>query len=38
MKERIFINLAIDRKGQGELQGHMIFYMTVKSHGLALSL
>ena len=27
-KERIFIYLAIDPKGQGDLQGHMIFYMT----------
>ena len=29
-KERIFIYLAIDSKCQGDLQGHMIFYMTSK--------
>ena len=27
-KERICIDIAIDPKGQGDLQGHMIFYMT----------
>ena len=27
-KKGIFIYLAIDPKGQGDLQGHMIFYIT----------
>ena len=31
-KERIYIDLAIDPKCQGDLQGHMIIYMTSKSH------
>ena len=29
-KETIFIYLASDPKGQVDLQGHMIFYMTYK--------
>ena len=37
-KERIFIYLAIDPKCQGDLQGHMIFYMTSKLYGLSSSL
>ena len=37
-KERIFIYLAIDPKGQGDFQGHMIFYMTYKLYGLSRSL
>ena len=37
-KERIFIYLAIDPKGQVDLQGHMIFYMTYKLYGLSKSL
>ena len=37
-KERIFMNLAIDPKGQGDLQGHMIFNMTYKLYGLSRSL
>ena len=34
-KERIFIYLAIDPKGQCDLQGHMIFYLTYKLYGLS---
>ena len=30
VKERVIIYLVIDPKGQGDLQGHMIFYMTYK--------
>ena len=37
-KERIFIYLAIDPKCQGDLPGHMIFYMTSKLYGLSSSL
>ena len=37
-KKRIFIYLAIDPKGQGDLQGHMIFYITYKLYGLSRSL
>ena len=37
-KERIFIYLAIDLKCQGDLQGHMMFYMTSKLYGLSSSL
>ena len=37
-KERLFIYLAIDPKCQGDLQGHMIFYMTSKLYGLSRSL
>ena len=33
-----FINLAIGPKCQGDLQGHMIFYITAKSHGYPRSL
>ena len=33
IKERICINLSIEPKCQGDLQGHMIFYMTSKAHG-----
>ena len=36
--ERICIYLAIDPKGQRDLQCHMIFYMTSKSYGLPISL
>ena len=36
--ERIYIELADDPKCQGDLQGHMIFYMTSKSHGLPIPL
>ena len=32
-KKRICINLSIEPKCQGDLQGHMIFYMTSKSYG-----
>ena len=37
-KERICVYLVIDPKGQGDLQDHMIFYMTYKLHGLSWSL
>ena len=37
-KEIIYIDLALDHKGQVDLQGHMIFYMTSKSNGLPKSL
>ena len=37
-KERICIYLAIDPKGQRDLQCHMIFDMTSKSYGLPRSL
>ena len=37
-KERIFIYLAIDPKCQGDLQGHLLFYMTSKLYGLSSSL
>ena len=37
-RERIYIELADDPKCQGDLQGHMIFYMTSKSHGLPIPL
>ena len=37
-KERWFIYLAIDPKCQGDLQSHMIFYMTSKLYGLSRSL
>ena len=33
-KEIIYIDLDIDPKGQGDLQGHAIFDMTSKSLGL----
>ena len=34
-KERIFIYLTIDPKGQNDVQGHMIFLMTFKLNGLS---
>ena len=37
-KEKISIDFALDPKVQGDLQGHMILYMTSKSHGLPRSL
>ena len=37
-KGRILILLAIDHKCQGDLQGHIIFYMTPKLNGLSRSL
>ena len=37
-KEGICIDLALDPKGQGDLQGHMIFYITSKSQVLPRSL
>ena len=37
-KGRILIFLAIDPKCQGDLQGHMMFYMTPKLNGLSRSL
>ena len=37
-KGRMLIFLAIDPKCQGDLQGHMIFYMTPKLYGLSRSL
>ena len=37
-KGRILIFLAIDPKCQGDLQGHMIFYMTPQLYGLSRSL
>ena len=37
-KERIFIYLPIDPKCQGDLKGHMLFYMTPKLYGLSRSL
>ena len=37
-KKRLFIYLAIDPKCQGDLQGHMIFYITSKLYRLSSSL
>ena len=34
-KERICIYLAMNPKGQGDLQGHVIFKMISKSQGLS---